>query len=209
MPLELLPLVNTLNALFARLEASFETQRHFVADAAHELRSPITALQLQLQVLERSRDENERREATHELSAGIARVRRLIEQLLDLSRASADEGGGDASPRTPLHLSELARVVVARWSREAEHKDIDLGADESADAVVVGDRAQLETLLDNLVSNALRHTPRHGVVDVVVDVIDGVPALPVIGVLPLFCVASLTLVSDGERDRPSGTHRLA
>jgi len=180
-PLELLPLVSTLNDLFARLAASFETQRHFVADAAHELRSPITALQLQLQVLERSRDEDERRVATAELSAGMARARRLMEQLLDLSQASAQAAGhGDASLWAPLHLSALARTVVARRSPEAERKDIDLGADETTDSVVRGDRAQLEMLLDNLVSNALRYTPRGGVVDVIVDVIDGAPTLRVI-----------------------------
>jgi len=178
-PMELVPLVRTLNELLDRLALSFEAQRHFVADAAHELRSPVTALQLQLQVLERCRDEDERRVATAELASGIARVRRLIEQLLDLSRASAGETGDDALSMEPVHLSDLVRVVVARWSRYAERKGIDLGADQHVDSAVVGDRAQLEMLLDNLVSNALRYTPSGGVVDVMVSAIEGTPVLQV------------------------------
>ena len=177
-PLELLPLVRALNDLLHRLAAAFEAQRNFVANAAHELRSPVTALQLQVQVLERSRDPAERAEATTELSAGIGRARRLIEQLLHLSRAAADDSAGVA--RETLRLGDLARSVVVRWSIEAERRQIDLGADVEHEASVDGDAAQLEILLSNLVENALRYTPRDGIIDVVAGLLEGAPTLRVI-----------------------------
>ena len=179
-PKELLPLVRTLNDLLARLASAFETQRHFVADAAHELRSPVTALQLQVQILERSHKPAERVSAMAELSAGIGRARRLIEQLLLLSRTTADDSIGVVAPHAPVRLGDVARSVVARWSTDAERRHIDLGADEHAVAVVDGDGDQLETLLSNLVENALRHTPPGGVIDVVATDLDGAPALEVI-----------------------------
>ena len=179
-PVEVLPVVQTLNDLLQRLAAAFAAQRNFVADAAHELRSPITALQLQVQVLERSRDPAERALATLELSAGIGRARRLIEQLLQLSRASADDNGAELPAREPVRLAELVRAVVVQRAAEAERRGIDLGADAGVDPVVQGDAAQLDILLSNLVENALRYTPRGGVVDVATDLIDGAPVLRVI-----------------------------
>jgi signal transduction histidine kinase len=180
-PVEVLPLVRTLNDLLQRLDAAFNAQRNFVADAAHELRSPVTALQLQMQLLERSIDPSEQALAMTELSAGIARTRRLIEQLLYLSRATADD---DRAPRPPpqdkVFLAELARSAVARWSPEAERRKIDLGADVEGDPPVDGDPLQLDVLLNNLVDNALRYTPRDGIVDVVVSVVDGAPTLSVV-----------------------------
>jgi len=179
-PLEVLPLVRTLNDLLRRLDAAFEAQRNFVADAAHELRSPVTALQLQVQLLERSTTAAEHAAATAELSAGIARARRLIEQLLSLSRAVGDGDGGGAAARESVRLGDLARAVVARWSPEAERRGIDLGAAIEVETTVVGHPAQLDSLLSNLVENALRYTPRDGVIDVVWAVIDGMPSLRVI-----------------------------
>ena len=179
-PKELLPMVRTLNELLVRLAAAFEAQRHFVADAAHELRSPVTALQLQVQLLERSRDPAQRRLATQELSAGIARTRRLIEQLLYLSRAAADESAGEIFARAPVRLGEVARSVVARWSAEAERRGVDLGAEEHPAAAVEANEGQIDMLLSNLVENALRYAGPDGVVDVVATELEGAPALCVI-----------------------------
>ena len=141
-PMELLPLMRTLNDLLHRLSQAFEAQRHFVADAAHELRSPLTALQLQIQVLERSRGPAERAEATTELLAGVARARRLVEQLLYLSRASAGDNAGVPLVREPVTLRDVAQAVVARWSLEAEHRHIDLGVDAESESSVDVSRAQ-------------------------------------------------------------------
>jgi len=179
-PVEALPLVHTLNDLLRRLEAAFEAQRHFVADAAHELRSPVTALQLQVQLLEGSTDAAQQAAATAELSAGIARTRHLIEQLLQLSRAAAERDGPGPLPHERIDLGDLARAVVVRWSAQATQRRIDLGADVKVDASVAGSALQLDILLSNLIDNAVRYTPPGGVVDVVVDTTDGAPTLRVI-----------------------------
>jgi two-component system OmpR family sensor kinase len=179
-PLEVVPLVRTLNDLLQRLETAFAAQRNFVADAAHELRSPVTALQLQVQLLERSTDPAEQALAVAELSAGIARARRLIDQLLSLSRAGAADDMPGSRPLECVQLGELARAAVTSWSLDAERRQIDLGADVEAEASVAGDPRQLEMLLRNLVENALRYTPAGGVVDVVCSVMDGRPTLRVI-----------------------------
>ena len=178
-PVELLPLARTLNDLLERLAKAFEAQRHFVADAAHELRSPVTALQLQLQLLERSSDPHERALASAELAAGVARTRRLIEQLLLLSRVSAQGEAAEPLAHDELDLAALVRSAVTRWSPEAERCGIDLGARAEATMTVRGDGASLEILLNNLVENALRYTPRGGTVDVRAEMRNGTPVLAV------------------------------
>src|SRR5664280_1125526 len=179
-PREVLPLVLTLNELFQRLAAAFEAQRSFVANAAHELRSPVTALQLQVQVLERSSDSAEKAEAMAELSSGIARTRRLIEQLLRLSSAAPDSGVDSQAGLEQVSLESLVKEVVVRQSVDAERRSIDLGAKMDAGLVVSGSAAQLQILLNNLVENALRYVGDNGVVDVIAERIEGAPALRVI-----------------------------
>lgn len=178
-PIEILPLVATLNLLFQRLQAAFEAQRNFVANAAHELRSPVTALQLQVQVLERSSDDTERAEALLELSAGITRARRLIEQLLRLSYAAPDSGVDGQLDDEAVSLEALVKEGVARQSADAERRSIDLGARATAGLAVRGNAAQLEILLNNLVENALRYTGVGGIVDVVAEEMAGAPVLRV------------------------------
>src|ERR1035438_3459127 len=156
-PREVLPLVLTLNELFQRLAAAFEAQRSFVANAAHELRSPVTALQLQVQVLERSVDPAEKNEAMAELSAGIARMRRLIEQLLRLSSAAPDTGADPTAAAERVSLAAVVKEVVVRQSVDAERRHIDLGAQVGSELTVSGNAEQIEILLNNLVENALRY----------------------------------------------------
>lgn len=162
-PREITPLVTSINDLIARLSIAFSAQRRFLADAAHELRTPVTALKLQLQLLRRSTDEASREEAMAELEAGIGRAQRLIEQLLQVARAEPD---GERPRMEPVELGELVRSVVGNLSIKAERYGIDLGASGPAGIVVMGDANQLIVLLNNLVENALRYTPQGGVVDV-------------------------------------------
>ena len=179
-PREVLPLVLTLNELFQRLAAAFEAQRSFVANAAHELRSPVTALQLQVQVLERSVDPAEKTEAMAELSAGSARMRHLIEQLLRLSSAAPDTGADPVAVEERVSLAAVVKEVVVRQSIDAERRYIDLGAQAGLELTVSGNAAQLEILLNNLVENALRYARSGGIVDVIADRFEGLPSLRVV-----------------------------
>ena len=176
-PREITPLVASINDLMGRLSDAFSTQRRFLADAAHELRTPVTALRLQLQLLQRSTGEPARSEAIAELESGVERSQHLIEQLLELSRAEPD---GNALRIETIDLGALVRSVVATLSLKAEAHAIDLGATGSEPVAVTGDSHQLTVLLNNLIENALRYTPAGGVVDVEAGRHDGRPMLRVI-----------------------------
>ena len=175
-PPELHLLVGAINDLMARLGNALALQRHFLADAAHELRTPIAALRLQLQLLERAGEPEQRKEALAELSAGISRAQHLVEQLLQLSRLGPE---APALRRETLSLANLAREAVAQFSARAEQRGIDLGAVIAPVPDIGGDIQQLTILLNNLVDNALRHTPQGGRVDVAALVDAGQPVLQV------------------------------
>lgn len=193
MPREIHPLVHAINDLLARLSEAFTTHRRFVADAAHELRTPVTALRLQLQLLERADDADARSAAVRDLKAGVARSQHLIEQLLNLSRFEPDSQDAPAVLLKPVDLGALVRDVVGDMSIKAEHGGIDLGADVAGDIVVKGDHEQLRVLLNNLLENALRHTPAGGVIDVRASVLGERPTLQVID--------SGCGIAPGERER--------
>jgi signal transduction histidine kinase len=190
-PKEITPLVDSINDLLSRLSGSFSAQRRFLADAAHELRSPVTALRLQLQLLRRSGDTAaDREQALQELERGIDRAQRLIEQLLAVARSERD---ADTTRSEAVDLGQLVRSLVSDFSAKAEHREIDLGARADLPVTVVGDAEQLRVLLGNLVENALRYTQRGGIVDVEVDLQDGRPRLRVVDDGPG--------IPDAERER--------
>jgi two-component system OmpR family sensor kinase len=163
-PEEALPLVRSLNGLLGRLAAALEAQRAFVADAAHELKTPLAALKLQLQLLERAEGGADRAAALADLAAGLDRETRLVQQLLTLARV--DPEGNAPSARAEVGLAELTREAVAEQALLAEARGIDLGAAAVAEgARVLGEPAALRTLLGNLVDNAIRYTPPGGRVD--------------------------------------------
>ena len=159
----------SLNALLAQLAQAQATQRAFLADAAHELRSPLTALKLQLQALRRAPDAETREQAIATLGEGIARAQRLVEQLLLLARSEAPPG---SSPTEPVDLSALAReVLAAQWplaQARQQRLSIEEAPDEADGAapgpLLVGERASLYALLRNLVDNACRYSPDGGTV---------------------------------------------
>lgn len=166
-PEEARPLVLALNDLLHRLEQAMRAQRAFVADAAHELRTPLAALQIQLQLTERAGDDSARQAALGELRAGLQRATHLVQQLLTLAR---QEPGADASTTfAPVVLADIARQGLTDHASLADARQIDLGADTLDEgAVVHADPAALRTLIGNLIDNAIRYTPPGGQVDVTV-----------------------------------------
>lgn len=157
LPEEISPLVNALNLLLGRLSEALGAQRAFVADAAHELRSPLTALKLQLDLLRRAADDTTRAEATRSLAGGIERAVRLVEQLLALARSEPDA----PVVREPLELGELARQAVADLVPLATSRGTELVVDAEARVMLTGERVALTALVRNLVDNAIRYSP-HG-----------------------------------------------
>jgi signal transduction histidine kinase len=183
LPQEVAPLVNELNRLLTRLHAAFQVQRAFVADAAHELRSPLTAVRLQLQLLDRAPDEGARSEARANLGAAVERAIHLVEQLLTLAR---NEPRAVARDLAPIALDQAAADGVADTHALALDRQIDLAL-EAEPVTVVGDREALRTLVRNLVDNAVRYTPPGGRVRVrsrdtsqgaVLQVADSGPGIP-------------------------------
>lgn len=180
LPDEVEPLVRELNLLFGRVKTAFDAQQNFVADAAHELRTPLAALKLQAQSLLRADSDEARKLAVARLTAGIDRATRLVEQLLVLARQEASAGTG----RQQVDLAELARRAVADLAGVAQAKGVDLGVHESEEARVQGQPEALNILLRNLVDNAVKYTPPGGTVDIsvkgtgVVTVEDSGPGIP-------------------------------
>ena len=164
LPAEVRPLVGEMNGLLTRLSAAWDALTHFTADAAHELRSPLAALRLQAQSLQRAPDDATRAIATERLLAGIDRATRLVEQLLALAR---QEAAGEGAELVSLDLTALARNALADAEPEAARHAIALTLDApTAHVVLRADEAALAVLLRNLLGNALRHTPPRGQVRV-------------------------------------------
>jgi two-component system OmpR family sensor kinase/two-component system sensor histidine kinase QseC len=166
LPDEVAPLVDALNALLQRLSGSLEAQRAFVSDAAHELRSPLTALKLQLQLIRRAPDEASRLEAVDALTAGIDRAARLVEQLLMLART---EPGAPMAEMRPVDLTEAARQAVADTVPFALSRGVEFELVASGPVTVQADAATLAVLVRNLVDNAARYAPASSRVEVRVD----------------------------------------
>jgi two-component system OmpR family sensor kinase len=164
LPEEVRPLVHELNLLFGRVRRAFDAQKHFVADAAHELRSPLAALKLQVQGLKRAADAEARELAVNRLAAGIDRATRLVEQMLALARHEASAAAG-ARPES-VNLGEIARLAISDAIASAQAKNIDVGIARAEAVELTGQPEALRMLLRNLLDNAIKYTPTGGRVDV-------------------------------------------
>jgi two-component system, OmpR family, sensor kinase len=171
-PVEVRPLVVALNDLLQRLHIASQTQRMFVSDAAHELRSPLAALQLQLQAAARDGTLTGSEQTLERVQGRLKRLIHLVQQLLTLAR----EDAAAATPRTSVSLRRIGEQVVGELSLLAEAKRVDLGLEAGAppdlsgsvDAfTVLSEPHALAVLLSNLVDNAIRYTPAGGTVDLV------------------------------------------
>ncbi len=175
-PVEVEPMVTSLNGLLGRLRASFAAQRAFVADAAHELRTPIAALKLQAGLMARARDDRARAEALCELNAGIDRSAHLVDQLLTLARS---EPQARTTPEERIDLSRVARAVVAEMTPLAVARGSKIEFDAPDALALRGDASALHSLLRNLVDNALRHTPAGSRVAVGIEIDDDLACISV------------------------------
>jgi two-component system OmpR family sensor kinase len=185
-PEEAASFVAAINRLLGRVNKLIGHQRRFIADAAHELRSPLTALSVQARNLEQAASLEKVRERVAPLKAGIERARHLTEQLLDLAKSEAGGGEGTQSGGE-IDVALLARDLIAQRLPEAGQRGLDLGLEQRAPATLRGSEAALRLILKNALENALRYTPAGGEVtvriaaegdDVLIEVLDTGPGIP-------------------------------
>jgi len=175
-PREIAPAVVTLNRLFATLRSSVQSQQQFIANTAHQLRTPITGLQAQLQLLiaEAAAAPVQGRLLT--LQEGIRQLAHSANQLLTLARA--DPTVNMAARNQSVALDAIVGEVAARFFDRALQSNIDLGIDVTP-ASILADPSLLDDLVSNLVDNALKYTPSGGTVTVSVGQTSGKPRLTV------------------------------
>jgi two-component system OmpR family sensor kinase len=181
-PTEVAPLVTAMNGLLVRLHAALDNQKRFLADAAHELRTPLAAMQIQVDGLAADASPTQATRLSA-LTAGLRRVSALVAQLLSLARL--DEPAAEAPAL--LDLGPLLLDCVGDYVALAEGKGVDLGVHIRGQAHCRGNAADLRMLFGCLIDNAVRYTPPDGLVDVtldrqggqaVVEVLDTGPGLP-------------------------------
>lgn len=173
-PTDLAPLVTAANDLLGRLETALSAQKRFVSDAAHELRTPLAALQIQIGNL-RNASGAEMPARIEELERGVRRATQLTRQLLTTARTE------DIANKQPvaIDLVDLARIAIAEVLPLADHRHQDLGLVQADSATIDGDSDDLRVLVGNLLENAVRYTPDSGIVDVAVIAAGGEIALEV------------------------------
>jgi signal transduction histidine kinase len=168
-PTEVLPLVRAINRLLARLGLALAQQRRMVADAAHELRTPVAVTRVQADNLAHAGLDSEGRARLDVLQRGLARTSELIDKLLSLARIQ-----GDAAPiREPFSLDQVVRSAIEETLHLAELRGVDLGCLQLETVELLGDPSLAHALARNAIDNAVRYTPSGGTVDVSVTRADG------------------------------------
>ncbi|HEV2611108.1 MAG TPA: sensor histidine kinase N-terminal domain-containing protein [Noviherbaspirillum sp.] len=164
-PEEISPLVSSLNDMLERLSQTIHMQKRFIADAAHQMKTPLAGMRMQSELALRQTNYDEVHRSLEQLSKSSESATRLVNQLLALARA--ENQTPEAKPFVPLELSELARNVVQDWVQASFTHRIDLGFEQPGYPVMVlGNPITLRELLSNLIDNALRYTPAGGSVTV-------------------------------------------
>ena len=164
-PAEVVPVIESLNGLFARIGEMVELERRFTADAAHELRTPIAAIRTQAQVALGESDDAKRRHALAATLAGCDRAARLVDQLLTLSRLEA----GTTPTASNADLAAVTRRVVAEIAPRALDKQQTIEVDAKRPAPLQGDEALIAVLVRNLVDNAVRYSPAGARIEVSIE----------------------------------------
>jgi two-component system OmpR family sensor kinase len=162
-PKEVRPFTDSINRMIARVQQGIEAEKRFVADAAHELRTPIAAMQLRVDNLANAPDEASRAERVQDLREALSRSATTIRQLLELARADARL---EDAPMTPIDVRELIQRLVADLLPVADAQKIDLGVKRFEPTRVNAREGELRMALRNLIENALRYTPAGGCIDI-------------------------------------------
>ena len=170
-PLEAQPLASAINDLLGRLRADHEAQRRFVANAAHQLRTPLAGIQTYVEIVERSQTTEDSRNLLRQIDKGIDRMSHLTTRLLALAKSEPQENVEFA----PVDLNIVASEAASQLIPIALAKKIDLEFDESNEpAMIFGDAANLKELASNLVENAILYTDAGGTVSIKVTKDDGI-----------------------------------
>ena len=177
-PEEISPLVGSLNDMLERLSQTIEMQKRFIADAAHQMKTPLAGMRMQSELALRERDPAEIRRSLEQLAKSSESATRLVNQLLALARAENQPHEG--AYFLELDLNELARDTVQDWVQASFAQRIDLGFEPGTNSPsIMGNRVMLREMLSNLIDNALRYTPAGGSVTVRVRQYDVHPVLEV------------------------------
>ncbi len=192
-PVEIAPVVNAFNALLGNLRDANTIQQRFLANAAHQLRTPLAGLQMHLEILFLRELPTEVRMALERMHTATLRAGRLANQLLALARAESTPKEGTENDIVDLRM--VADAAARDWAPKALAQNIDIGfALEHAE--VAGDPSQLHEILDNLIDNALRYTPAGGTVTVSTGQEGGLPFLSVDDTGPGIAVAERARVRE-------------
>lgn len=162
-PVELAPTIQEMNQLFTRISVAQQEQRQFVADAAHELRTPLTALNLQVQILLQQFPHSD---ALYNLSQGVLRLQHLVNQLLSLAKQDALDSLIESDQT--LSLNQMTIACVEQLIQLALQKDIDLGVEQRQELNIHGQSSALHSIIYNLIDNAIKYTPKQGVINVTI-----------------------------------------
>jgi two-component system sensor histidine kinase TctE len=177
-PYEVRPLVRAMNDLLSRLSAALAAQQRFIADAAHQLRTPVAALKTQAELAVRQVRGGEAQATLQQLHTAADHAARLVNQLLTLARA--EPGSHRSVMRERVNLAALARETTGEWVPRSLNRGIDLGFDDtSTDATISADPFLVRELLNNLIDNAINYTPAGGHITVRVTTDDDKPSLEV------------------------------
>ncbi len=165
-PQEITPLLNEMNDLMLRVKVGVDFQKTFVADASHQLRTPIAALQNQVELALREPVSEQVRHGLENIAVSTKHLSRLVQQLLTLARI--EPGTEGHYPFEEVNLTRLVQAVTAEWVPRALKKSIDLGfeAESGQDLVISGNAFMLKEMVSNLIDNAICYTPNGGVVTV-------------------------------------------
>jgi len=156
-PEDIAPLIDAFNELLQRMHLNLESQRRFIASAAHQMKTPLAGMRTQSELALRESDPQELHERLQQISLGSQRATHLISQLLALARTESPQQLG---PRSPIDLVGLARETLMPWIDTALQRSIDLGLEAAPGPVLIsGHAVLLRELINNLVDNALRYCP--------------------------------------------------